>query len=268
MQYILMVIAAVILCFFINRLLGIAAAVLAVAFGIYTYIPTFYAVQGQRLFAAGDYDGAREKFKKAVDTGHAKVSIRTNYALCLLRSGKPDEAEVVLNVILMQKGLKPEQKYGAKQIRCMVYYKQGRMDEALEEANQIFYEDNYKNSVMYGMLGFFMLLDPNNDPDEVTRFCEEAYDYNSDDRDIADNLCICRYRAGEYARAAEISAKLIEAHPAFVEGYFHGAQIQHALGNNDKAIEYLDKIPECNRSHMTTVSEEEIESLRKEITNG
>ena len=50
------------------------------------------------------------------------------------------------------------------------------------------------------MLGFFKLL-RNDDLDETTKLCEEAYDYNSDDRDIKDNLSICYFRKGEYEKA-------------------------------------------------------------------
>mgnify|MGYP000164043595 CR=1 FL=1 len=68
----------------------------------------------------------------------------------------------------------------------MVYYKQGRLDEAIEDAQSMMNE-GYRNSSIYGMLGYFKLL-RNDDLDETTKLCEEAYDYNSDDRDIKDNL--------------------------------------------------------------------------------
>ena len=116
----------------------------------------------------------------------------------LLRTGYADEAEKVLDPIIRVKGLAPEKNL-AKQQRCMVYYKQGRLDEAIEDAQSMMNE-GYRNSSIYGMLGYFKLL-RNDDLDETTKLCEEAYDYNSDDRDIKDNLSICYFRKGEYEKA-------------------------------------------------------------------
>ena len=39
----------------------------------------------------------------------------------------------------------------------MVYYKQGRLDEAIEDAQSMMNE-GYRNSSIYGMLGYFKLL--------------------------------------------------------------------------------------------------------------
>ena len=62
--------------------------------------------------------------------------------------------------------LAPEKKNLAKQQRCMVYYKQGRLDEAIEDAQSMMNE-GYRNSSIYGMLGYFKLL-RNDDLDETT----------------------------------------------------------------------------------------------------
>ena len=38
-------------------------------------------------------------------------------------------------------------------------------------------------------------------------------------------------------------------------------------GNYKKAEEYLDKLSQCKRSGMTTITEEEIEKLKQEVKN-
>lgn len=262
-MYALMAIAAVILGFVINKWLGIALAAALVAYGIYTFIPQYYAMRGNAFFNKGDYESAAQWYKKANDTGHAKANIRASYAFVLLRAGKPDEAEDVLNKLLYLKGIKPVFKNQAKQNRCMAYYKQGKLDEAIEDAEELF-NSGYKTSTVYGMIGFFKLL-RGDDLAETTAFCEEAYDYNDEDRDILDNLSICYFRAGRYKDAEKISEKLINDHPEFVEACYHGAQIQQKLGNKEKALEYFNKLPNCNRSFMTTVSEEDIVAMGEEL---
>ena len=255
-------IAAIVVCFIINKWLGAAILALVAAYGIYAYIPTLYAAAGNRAYQNKDYDTALAKYKKACDTGRANITIRTSYAFILMRRGRFEEAESVLNAILSLKALKPQQRYLAEQYRCMVYYRTERLDEAMEDAEALF--ENYKNSSMYGMMGYFKLI--SGVPlEEVRKFCEEAYDYNSSDRDILDNLALVCYKMGDYKEAKEYADELMEENPAFVEAYYHSALIAEKLGEIEQAKEYLTHIPDCVRSAMTTVTEKEIDELRARL---
>ncbi len=261
--YILCAAILIVLAYKFNILLGLGITALLLAYGIYSFIPNYYVIKANKAYQAGDFNESKKWYKKAYDTGRAKINIKISYAYILLRTGDTDEAEDVLNRIIRVKGVKPENKLKAKQQRCMVYFKQGRLDEALEEAYEIYDNGNYKNTTLYGMLGYFKYL--NDDVDEALRFCLEAYEYNSDDRDIMDNLSLCYYKKGEYEKARELSDKIISSNPQFVEAYYHGAQIAVKCGNYETAREYLDKIPGCRWSNMTTVTHEEVEELTKEI---
>ena len=236
---VLIALAIIIVAFKFNVFLGIAVAIVAIGVGIYNFLPTYYAINGNKAFEIGDEDRAREWYKKACETGRANVKLKSSYAYVLLRTGYADEAEKVLDPIIRVKGLAPEKKNLAKQQRCMVYYKQGRLDEAIEDAQSMMNE-GYRNSSIYGMLGYFKLL-RNDDLDETTKLCEEAYDYNSDD--------------------------LVGSTPNFVEGFYHGIQIAMKLNKYDKAAEYAEKLKECKRSGMTTVTEEEVNKLIQEVKN-
>ncbi|MGN1115602.1 MAG: hypothetical protein ACI4TH_03455, partial [Candidatus Ornithomonoglobus sp.] len=66
--------------------------------------------------------------------------------------------------------------------------------------------------------------------------------------------------------AKKISDKVLEKQPKFVEAWYHGAQIDNKLGDYDGALEKIEKIKDCNRSFMTTVSEDEVEALKAEVT--
>ena len=137
---VLIALAIIIVAFKFNVFLGIAVAIVAIGVGIYNFLPTYYAINGNKAFEIGDEDRAREWYKKACETGRANVKLKSSYAYVLLRTGYADEAEKVLDPIIRVKGLAPEKKNLAKQQRCMVYYKQGRLDEAIEDAQSMMNE--------------------------------------------------------------------------------------------------------------------------------
>lgn len=244
-----------------NLWLGLAASLVFIIYAGYRYLPNLLAVKGNTCYAKNNLEGAEKWYKRAISTGRADDKLVTAYALLQMRMGMPQEAERQLDAIIRKKSAKPEDKFAAKQYRCMAYCKQGRMDEAMADAKELFSES--KTTLTYGIMGYFMHLSGAS-LDETLALCAEAYDYNCDDRDIVDNYLLALIRHGDYNRAAELSDSLIENHPAFVEAYYHGAMLQLKLGNKEKAREYLAKIPECRRTYMTTVSEEEISALAKE----
>lgn len=264
--YLILGIVIIVLAFRFNVWLGIGLIAAIVLFGIYHFIPAYYAMKGNQAFRAGDDDGAVMWYKKAYDTGRTKIEFKSSYAYLLLRTGNADEAERILDSVIRVKGVAQEKKNIAKQQRCMVYYKQGRLDEAIEEAEEVFDGGNYVNTTLYGMLGYFKLLKDGYSEDTL-KFCEEAYEYNDEDRDITDNLSLCYYNHGRYDEAEKLSDAVIKLAPEFLEGYYHGAQIAVKQNNYKKAKEYTDAISKCRRTAMTTVSEEEVEELVKEVKN-
>ena len=78
-------------------------------------------------------------------------------------------------------------------------------------------------------------------------------------------MLICYYNRGEYEKAKEISDKVVETSPKFVEAWYHAAQVACKLNDYEDALEKLEHIKECRRSFMTTISEEEIAKLRADI---
>lgn len=262
--YVICFFAAAFFAYRFNIWLGIAVSIAALIYGITVFLPAWWSLQAQRAFGEGDFKKAEKLFKKSIDTGKESMSVRISYAYVLMRTGKFDEAEKILDVIIRTKNPKFEKdRRTAKQQRCMVYYKQGRLDEALEDAMEMF-NGGYKNTQLYGMIGYFKLIGGDNLAD-ATKFCEEAYDYNSDDRDITDNLSLCYYENGYYEKAEELSDKIIKEAPKFVEAYYHGAQIAMKRGKYKKAQELMSHLDDCRWSEMTTVSHEETEELNKQI---
>ncbi len=258
--YVLIMGAVLVVSFKINVILGIVLSVAMLAYLAYSRLPDFYVIKARKAYADGKFSQAKSLYKKAVDTGRSKPASRIEYSDTLMRTGNYEDAEQVLNNLLRYK-LKPEISNVAKLRRCMAYFKQNNLKEAYDDAVEI-YNEGYKNTYLYGLLGYFKICRSKTD-DDTLNFCMEAYDYNSDDRDITDNLALCRYYRGEYDEAKKLSDKIMEGNPQFVEAYYHGALIEYALGNYKKALEYLNKTPGCRWSAMTTVTKDEVRELKE-----
>jgi len=260
---VVLVFAVVFFAFKFNVLLGFAVMIATGAYIYFSNRAAYMAGRANAEFNKKNYDKAMELYEKAYNSKNRKFTVDISYAQALMRMGKPDKALEIINAILGLRITK-ELRTSAKMTRCMINYKLGEFQEAYEEASEMF-EDGFRTSNMYCLVGLLMLaLDK--PIDETMRFCEEAYDYDSDNRDNVDNLIVCCLKTGDYKRAAELAEGIVEEHPLFVEGWYHGALALKGLGNRAKALEYANKIEGCNRTFMTTVSEEEVQKLIKELS--
>jgi len=242
-----------------NFLYIISIAVLI--FAIFKLTPTILKYSALRALGQEDNDKAVSLYKTAATVFGGNNQYKTEYALVLMRLGEYKEAETVLNGIILDRKIPAKEKINAKTYRAMAEHKQGRTEEAIEDMEELF--ETAKTTVVYGMLGYLRQLGG----DSALDFCLEAYDYNSDDRDICDNMLVAYIREGNFAEADKIAEALREKYPQFTEAFYHSAQLELKKGNKDKAADYLAKTADCKRTKLTTVSEDDIETLRKEIEN-
>lgn len=233
-------------------------------YGVYRYLPVFIQLRSRKYSFVGDYKKSRDLLQKATARPNASNDVKMEYSYILMRTGQFEMAEQIINNIL-SRPVENSLRGRAILQRCLCYYKQDNLKEALEDAYAL-YDEGFRSITLYGLLGYFKILQ---DPltQDTFDFCSEAYKYASDDRDICDNMLICYYNRGDYKRAKEISDTVLENNPKFVEAWYHAAQIDVKLGNYNSAKEKLNMIDDCNRSYMTTISVEEVEQLKCEVIN-
>lgn len=256
---ILAAVTAAVIAWAANIKAGIVVTTAALAYLAYRLFPTAMAVRGKKAYAAGDYDKAFKAYESAVKTERANLVIKLEYSDLLMQMGKTEEAKELLDKMLREK-LPADTAKILKLRRCMAYYKLGDKEEALNDAEEI-YNDGFRTTYLYSVLGFFK-LDCGSNTEDTFRFCREAYEYNESDRDIADNYALALYYKGEYERARSLYNVMTHKYPAFVEGYYHGALVEYAMGNYEKALEYAEKTDECKWSPLTTVTKEELLELK------
>ena len=234
--------------------------IIVVLFLAYKILPVIFREAGRTAGYAGDYKKALSRLAIAVKLS-PNAKNKNLYGYMLMQNCKFRDAIVVFNEIAMDKSVKPVDKTTAKVYRAMAKTKVGENAEALEDGEEIF--SAMKNTLTYALLGYLR----QKNGDAALDFCLEAYDYNSDERDICDNLAVAYYMTGDLAKAEEIAKLEREKFPAFLEGFYHSAQIAAKAGDKKSALSYLEEIKNCRRTAMTTVSVEEIEALKEELEN-
>lgn len=241
-----------------NVLLGIAVTVLYLAAVVWWQRPNLLAIRGRKEYAKGNNTRALELLEKAhrLDRGPAANSIL--YAYILLRCGRADDAEKVLNFVLLDSKAKKTDKMLAKQNLSLVRYRRGELSEAVRLMEEVF--ENYKTSGVYGVLGYYKIL--TGSPDAM-EFAKQAYDYNPDDKVIIDNYVQLCLAEGDIQKAKELSDKSLAAGNKGVEIYYHAGQIELAQGRPEKAAEFFKKALAEPRSFLTTVPEEDIKNALK-----
>lgn len=256
--YVLLGAAVVYFAFKKSVIIGLIA--LAALLGIMVYIlyPKLKIARANAKFNDGDLEGTIRDYKRIIESGKGNIDLRITYASLLMRADEAEKGLDEINKILKYK-IEPKKKYLAKQTRSMINYRLGNMQEAKEELDELF-EDGYKTSNTYCMMGLYMLI-MNYPIEETLKMCEEAYEYDDDNRDILDNLEVCYIKTKQYDKAKEISDKLVELAPQFVEGFYHGALLHEAMGDMKTAKEYAARLKDCKRSVMTTIPVEEEEKL-------
>ena len=172
----------IIWAFFTNVVWGF---VLAVVLGLYYYfkkLSGLFTMLALRAYGNGDIKGCFRWFELAYKRG-MDIPQKINYAYYLLREGRVERSEKLLNSMLAF-SMKPELKNLAKANHALLLLKTDRLMEAIEELEEIF--PQYKTTAVYSNLGYLYIL--TGDMEKAKSFNHEAYEYNSDNAIILDNM--------------------------------------------------------------------------------
>ncbi len=246
-----------------SLIIGILVSLLVFGVVFYRKGAAFCMAVAMRNYTKGQKNKAMDWFERGYKMG-MKTNQKTTYAYYLLREGRVGRCEEVLSAMLAFRSQKPLEKAQTKATHAMLLMKTGRLYEAIEEFEEIF--PTYKNSSTYGSLGFCYLVQGN--MQKALEFNEEAYDYNSDDLIIVDNLMQTYAKLGEFDKAYELSQKLMEKEPAFREAYYDVAVIEYQMGKTEDALKRLCHALTIPTSFLTTVSDEIINNLKTKIESG
>lgn len=252
-NFILPVLVTVLGFMFLGPIGGGIVMILAILFMVYRARVNLYILRANKAYDKADVDGAMRLLEKAYQTNQMSAQQKVYYGYLALRCGKPDKAERLFQSALQSK---PDEKtkMQAKSNMALVLWKRKQLPEAIELMEEVF--EHYKTTAVYGSLGYFYIL--SGDIEKALKFNEEAYEFNSDDNVIRDNLGQIYYLKNDFDKAEEIYEELLRRQPEFPVPYYNYALVKLAKGDKEAAILLMRKALTYRFTYIAGVSEDQI----------
>lgn len=242
----------------IAGVLGILAYLLAITIINLNFI---YRVKAQMEYGKGNLKEAEKWFKRAANSKKAGTDVLVSYGFILFKEGKLKEGEEIF-LKAIDKSKNQDERNMAKSNLALVMWKKGDLDKALEMLKEVISE--YKTTAVYGSLGYLAI--EKGDLDEALKINLEAYEYNSDNAIILDNLAHLYHLRGEMELAEELFDKLIKKEPHFPEAYYDYGKYLEDAGKTDEAAEMYRKALKCTFSFNNTITKEQVQIALNNLT--
>ena len=196
------------------------------------------------------------------------IEMKVFYAFYLMKNGDFKSARKVFDEFILpfEKDIKKSSKDTnvlLRQNHALLLWKEGNLGEAIKITEGII--KDYKNTVIYGNLGYFYILD--GQKEKALEFNLEAYDFASDDAVICDNLAYSYYLNGNYDKAEEIYEELQNRKnpPAFPECYYNFGLVCLKKGDKEKAKELFEKALLQKFSYLSDLDKTTVENALAEL---
>ncbi|EPR12562.1 tetratricopeptide repeat protein [Ruminiclostridium papyrosolvens] len=223
---------------------------------------SIYVIKANSAYQKGNTQEAINWLEKAYKTGSAKPGIVITFGYLLLKEGYLDESlKIFKEQINSTSKIKDNDMYSLKSNYALALWKNGELDRAIALYEDIF--PNYKNTNVYGSLGYLYILKGN--LEKALEFNQEAMEYNNTGGVILDNLGQTYYMMGGYEKADEIFQKLMALSPKFPEAYYDYALVLEKLGDKEHCIENLKNALNYKPNFLSGVTVEQIKDKLKQV---
>ena len=208
---------------------------------------------------------AAEGYENALAKGMNQAGYLMAYTVLLLRTGKFERAMELVRMTEKLPNLSVDQKRRLTVNYSICQWKLGELDHAIGAMKELM--KNYKNSTVYGSLGYMLIEkgDQTGDYSEARKFNAEALDYDDEDAVVLDNVGQYYARTGDNAKAREYFEKALEIRPVQVDSMYYLARIKQADGDIAGAKELIDKALSIHFSALATVTPELLKKYRAEL---
>ena len=229
-------------------------------------------VQGNRLYDEGKSAEAKEKHDQAVTLyeeafkyGCTKPAYLMSYGVLLLRYGRFDESKQMLLKAEHAPGITKDEKRQLRINFAICQWKLGELDSAISQM-KIAMSDG-ATGLIYGSLGYMLIEKARQTGDftEAIEFNEKALDYDDEDAVVLDNLGQLNLAMGQKDKALEYFTKAHEFKPRQVDTLYYLAVLAAERGDKKKAVSYLDDALNGNYSALCTTSRQQALDLKAQL---
>lgn len=204
-------------------------------------------------YVKGDTPNAIRLYKFANKIGKMGFDNRLQHAYCTLREGDIDEANKLFNMMAMEK-ISPAQRGQLKQSHALVLWKRGDIDGAIEMLEEV--HSQFISTTTYGSLGYMYIH--RGKLEKALEYNLEAYEYNSDNGIIVDNLAYTYLKSGDYENAEKYYKILFDMNPTFPEGYIAYGKYLVEKGEKEEGLALVKKALDCSFSFLSMDSRRDI----------
>lgn len=229
-------------------------------------------VQGNQLSDQGKPEEARQKheealkyYEQATQEGKMTVSYLMAYGVLLLRMRQFEKAREIFLKAEHDKRITKEERRQLRTNFAVCQWKLGHLDSAIEQLKIAKQDGN--NSMIYGSLGYMLIEKAiqTGDFTEAIAFNDEALDYDEEDSVVLDNLGQLNLAMGNREKALEFFKKAHEQKPSQVDTLYYLAKLAFEDGDRDTARTYLTTALSGNYSALATVSREQAQALLDQV---
>lgn len=229
-------------------------------------------VMGNQLSDQGKPEEARRKheealkyYEQATQEGKMTVSYLMAYGVLLLRMRQFEKAREIFLKAERDKRITKDERRQLRLNFAVCQWKLGHLDSAIEQLKIARADGN--TSMIYGSLGYMLIEKARETGDfaEAIAFNDEALEYDEEDSVVLDNLGQLNLAMGNREKALEYFKKAHEQKPSQVDTLYYLARLAHEDGDDQTAREYLTKALSGNYSALATVSREQAQALLDQL---
>lgn len=233
------------------------------------------ANEGKLAEAKEKYAQAYKLYEEALKEEGQKPNVPQSFAILLMRLGEFDRAMAIMEKLRLQK-LTDADWFDLRLNYAICLWKKGRLDDAIATGNRAF--QIKKCASIYSTLGMFLVekADQTGDFEAARAFNDEGMAYDDEDAGVLDNMgemyeAMSKReadpeRASEYrAQAKEYFEKAHKEKPRQITTIYSLARMRHEDGEDDDARRVLRDAQNLYYSAVCSVSEDMMEALKREV---
>ncbi|MBQ8953227.1 MAG: tetratricopeptide repeat protein [Clostridia bacterium] len=229
-------------------------------------------VQGNRLYDDGKaaeakpkHDEALRLYEEAIKEGCQKPAYLMAYGVLLLRYGRFEESKDILLKAEHAPGITKDEKRQLRINFAICQWKLGNLDSAISQLKIAMNEA--PTGLIYGSLGYVLIEKARQTGDfaEAIEFNDKAMDNDDEDAVVLDNMGQLNLAMGQKDKALEYFTKAHEIKPRQVDTLYYLATLAAERGDRQKAVGYLDEALNGNYSALCTTTRQQALDLKAQL---